>query len=89
MPTLTATWKLPLPRERPRAALDAGVRELISTVGTDTEGQQWGLVVRVTTAADGAAKMAPVRWVRWEATPFVEDETVTPNSWDVVERPPA
>ncbi len=72
--------------------LPEGTREMIRDIATDEDGQQWGLVIRLTPMPSKdvdvrVSRLEPVRWVRWNATPFAGIEIVTPNAWEVVEDP--
>lgn len=84
MPRLIGMWRLPFPRVR---QVDGHLTEMIRDVATDETGQHWGLVVRKTPLGPSTARLDPVRWVRWDATPFAYGETVTVNSWDVANDP--
>lgn len=79
MPKLIGMWKLPFPRWR--KTHPTAPREMISHVACAEDGQQWGLVVQLTKLDETMSRIVPVRWVRWEATPFAPEEVVTIYDW--------
>jgi hypothetical protein len=78
MPKLIGMFSLPFPHQR----RGDGPREMIQRIATDDEGQQWGLVERVTPIPDStAARVSFNRWVRWDAIPFHPAEVVSGEQW--------
>lgn len=90
MPKLIGMFTLPFPRIR--RLPDSDQTELVRFVATDTDGQQWGLVelnTPIPPLSDGprglrvsmGARRDYVRWIRFDAVPFVPEEVITSGPW--------
>lgn len=87
-PKLIGMFTLPFPRIR--RLPDSDQIELVRFVATDTDGQQWGLVELNTTIPSlipslsrgfSTTKRDYLRWIRFDAIPFVPEEVITSGPW--------
>ncbi len=88
MPKLIGMFTLSFGLQRKAKAdepLTGAPREMIQRVATDTDGQQWGLVERLTPIpgnnGDNAYRVSFDRWIRFDSIPFEPGEIVTGETW--------
>ncbi len=76
MPKLIGMFTLSFGLQRHGSADEP--RELIQRVATDSDGQQWGLVERLTPLPElgSACRVTFDRWIRFDAIPFAPDEVI-------------
>lgn len=79
-PKLIGVVNLDFPYQR---KIDGVTREQVSKVAFDTDGQAWGLVVRLTDLGEGMSRINYNRWIGFAALPFVDpdEESLEIGGW--------